>query len=120
MKILIVDDSRAMRLMVKRMISLAGFSGHDVIEAEDGVDAWTKIQEEAPGLVLSDWNMPNMTGMELLSKIAEEDVNLVFGFVTTEVSREMRDAATAAGAKFLIAKPFTEESFEKALGSYIE
>lgn len=119
MKILIVDDSTAMRMMVKRMLKTAGFSGHDVIEAADGVQALARIKGENPELVLSDWNMPNMNGMELLTALNEEDIKVNFGFVTTESTQDMRDAVMAAGAKFLIAKPFTEESVAEALSPFI-
>ncbi len=119
MKILIVDDSTAMRMMVKRMLKTAGFSGHDVIEAADGVQALEKIKSEDPDLVLSDWNMPNMNGMELLTALNEQDIKLDFGFVTTESTQDMRNAVKDAGAKFLIAKPFTEESVSKALSPFI-
>lgn len=119
MKILIVDDSAAMRMMVKRMLKNAGFSGHEIIEAADGVQALEKIKGENPELILSDWNMPNMNGMELLNAVNEEDIKVDFGFVTTESTQNMRDAVKKAGAKFLIAKPFTEESVAEALGPFI-
>ena len=73
------------------------------------------IRKRVPDLVLSDWNMPNMTGIELLETIRAENIEVTFGFVTTESSSEMRQKATAAGAQFLITKPFTLESFEKVL-----
>ena len=115
MKILVVDDSTAMRMMVKRMLKVAGFQGQEVLEAEDGVQALETIRSEKPDLVLSDWNMPNMTGMELLTSLNDEGLTPNFGFVTTESTQEMRDKATQAGAKFMIAKPFTEESVSQAL-----
>ena len=70
MKILVADDSRVMRQIVIRTLRQAGFSGHDLIEAEDGQDAFEKVQSESPDLVLSDWNMPRMTGIELLQPAA--------------------------------------------------
>ena len=61
-----------------------------------------------------------MTGIELLTTLRQEDENKVpFGFITTESTREMRQKATEAGAKFLLSKPFTPESFEKALSTVI-
>ena len=120
MKILVVDDSAAMRMMVKRMLKAAGFRGHEVVEAEDGQVALGKIKEDTPDLVLSDYNMPNMTGMELLEALKEEDINLNFGFVTTESTADMRNQVLDAGAKFLIAKPFTEESVTEALSPYVQ
>ena len=119
MKIMVVDDSAAMRMMVKRMLKIAGFQGHDVVEAADGAEALDKIRNDKPDLVLSDWNMPNMTGMELLTALNAGNIRLNFGFVTTESTQAMRDAVEEAGAKFLIAKPFTEESVTEALQPFL-
>lgn len=119
MKILIVDDSAAMRMIVKKTLRVAGFEGHEVTEAEDGAKALAAIQASPPDIVLSDWNMPNMTGIELLEKLSADGVKVKFGFVTTEATVDMRTRATAAGAKFLISKPFTPESFKEALGAHI-
>jgi two-component system, chemotaxis family, chemotaxis protein CheY len=115
MKILIVDDSSAMRLIVKKTLRLAGFDGHEVTEAQDGAEALASIHKALPDLVLSDWNMPKMTGIELLEKLTSDGLKLKFGFVTTEATADMRTRATAAGARFLISKPFTPESFKDAL-----
>lgn len=115
MRILIVDDSKAMRLIVRRHLRQAGFEGHDVDEAVSGKDALAKIKELRPQVVLSDWNMPEMTGIELLEALGKEGIKVLFGFVTSEGTPEMRQRASAAGAKFLIAKPFSPEDFETAL-----
>lgn len=117
MKILVVDDSSAMRLMVIRAIRQAGYEAKDIDQAEDGQIAFDKVKESVPDLILADWNMPNMTGMDLLQAMNEEEIKTTFGFITTESTKEMRQRASEAGAKFLIAKPFTPESFQKALNS---
>jgi two-component system chemotaxis response regulator CheY len=119
MKIMIVDDSSAMRMIVKKTLRLAGFEGHEITEAEDGAKALVAIKASKPDLVLSDWNMPNMTGLQLLEALTTDGIKVTFGFVTTEVTADMRAKATAAGAKFLIAKPFTPESFVENLGPHI-
>ena len=115
MKILIADDSRVMRQIVIRTLRQAGYDDHDIVEAEDGRDAYEKVQAEKPDLVLSDWNMPNMTGIECLQALRASGSVVPFGFVTSEGSPEMREKAANAGALFLIAKPFTEETFRDAL-----
>jgi two-component system chemotaxis response regulator CheY len=115
MKILIADDSRVMRQIVLRTLRQAGFSGHDFVEAEDGADALAKVQTEKPDLVLSDWNMPNKNGIDLLRDLRGSGNQVPFGFVTSEGSEEMRETAAQAGATFLIAKPFTPEAFQEAL-----
>ncbi|HTV95027.1 MAG TPA: response regulator [Steroidobacteraceae bacterium] len=119
MKILIVDDSTAMRMIVKKTLRLAGFEGHEIIEADDGAKALTAIKASAPDLVLSDWNMPNMSGLELLEALKGSGVRLTFGFVTTEATSAMRTKAMEAGARFLISKPFTPESFKEQLGPHL-
>ncbi len=116
MKILIADDSKVMRQIVTRTLRQAGYDGHDIVEAVDGKDAYDKVVAESPDLVLSDWNMPNMSGIELLDKLRASSISVRFGFVTSEGSLEMRNRAEASGALFLIAKPFTADTFSDALG----
>ena len=119
MKILVADDSRVMRQIVIRTLRQAGYDDHDIVEAEDGADALAKVTSESPDLVLSDWNMPNMTGIECLQALRSSGSDVPFGFVTSEGSPEMRDKASAAGALFLIAKPFTEDTFKEHLDGVI-
>ena len=119
MKILVTDDSRVMRQIVIRTLRQAGYDDHDIVEAEDGADALAKVGSEQPDLVLSDWNMPNMTGIECLQALRSSGSDVPFGFVTSEGSQEMRDKAASAGALFLIAKPFTEDTFRDALDGVI-
>lgn len=115
MKILVADDSKAMRMIVLRNLRQGGFDGASFVEAENGAQAFDLIHSEKPDLVLSDWNMPEMTGIELCQQIDHAALGLVFGFVTSESTAEMRALAEEAGAKFLIAKPFTPESFQDVL-----
>ncbi len=115
MKILIADDSRVMRQIVTRTLRQAGYDGHSIVEAADGAEAFDLVQKESPDLVLSDWNMPNMSGIQLLGALRGAGLDVPFGFVTSEGSQEMRDKAEAAGALFLIAKPFTADTFRDAL-----
>jgi len=119
MKILIVDDSTAMRMIVKKTLRLAGFEGHDIAEADDGIQALAAIKSRKPDLVLCDWNMPNMSGLQLLEALMSGGVKLTFGFVTTEATPDMVAKAIGAGAKFLISKPFTPESFQAQLSKHI-
>lgn len=120
MKIMIVDDSTAMRLIVQRTMRAAGFDGHEYDEACDGAEALEKILEDEPDLILCDWNMPNMTGPELLQALNNEGCEAIFGFVTTEATPPMRDKANQLGADFLISKPFTPQDFEDALAEFTE
>lgn len=120
MKILIADDSKAMRRIIQAMLREAGFRGHTIVEAADGAQALELTGKEHPDLVISDWNMPNMTGIEFLQKLREEGNKVTFGFVTTEVSSDMRSLATQSGAAFLIGKPFAPADFERVLGDYLD
>lgn len=113
--ILVVDDSKAMRLIVRRTLRQAGFGDYEVAEAANGLEALERIGQAAPALVISDWNMPEMNGIELLKELNARKVSVRFGFVTTEGTPDMRAMADEAGALFLIAKPFTPEQFESAL-----
>lgn len=117
MRILIVDDSRAMRMIVSRVLRQAGHGDDTIEEAENGKQALDIIRAGVPDLVLSDWNMPEMTGIELLRTLQEERIPVRFGFVTSEHTPEMREAAIAAGAQFLLVKPFTPDSFQEVLSS---
>jgi two-component system chemotaxis response regulator CheY len=118
-KILVADDSRVMRQIVIRTLRQAGYDDHDIVEAEDGRDALDKVTSEKPDLVLSDWNMPNMTGIECLQALRSAGSTVPFGFVTSEGSAEMRERAANAGALFLIAKPFNEDTFKDVLDGVI-
>jgi two-component system chemotaxis response regulator CheY len=107
-------------MIVRKTLRLAGFEGHDFSESDDGAKALTAIKGNKPDLVLSDWNMPNMTGIELLETLNKDGIKIKFGFVTTEATPDMRARAATAGASFLISKPFTPESFKDALGAHIK
>lgn len=120
MKILIADDSKAMRRVIQAMLREAGFRGHTVVEAADGAEALSVAGTEHPDVVISDWNMPHMTGIEFLQKLRADGSTVPFGFVTTEVSAEMRKLADDSGAAFMIAKPFGPNDFERALADILE
>jgi two-component system chemotaxis response regulator CheY len=115
MKILVVDDSKAMRMIVRRTLRQAGFGDHAVTEAQNGKEALDAVREGKPDLILSDWNMPEMTGIEFLDTLKAEGISVNFGFITTERTPEMRARAAGSGAAFLIVKPFTPEDFKAAL-----
>ncbi len=119
MKILVVDDSKAMRMIVKRTLKDAGFGDHPVTEAGNGKEGLAALHAEKFDVVLCDWNMPEMNGIELLSAVRAEKLAVRFGFVTSESTPAMREQATEAGAEFLIGKPFTKEIFFETLSSLL-
>jgi two-component system chemotaxis response regulator CheY len=114
-KILIVDDSRAMRMIVTRTLRQAGFGDAELHEAENGAEGLAKVAEIRPDLVLSDWNMPEMTGIEFLQALRDAGKTVTFGFITSETTPEMRERAIAAGAQFFLAKPFTADEVSQIL-----
>lgn len=116
MKILIVDDSKTMRMIVARTLKRAGFGDHTIVQAGDGKEGLAVVAESEPDLILSDWNMPEMNGLEFLKALRESGNTVHFGFVTSESTDEMREQATSAGAGFFVTKPFTPESLERAIG----
>lgn len=119
MKILIVDDSRVMRQIVIRTLRQAGMDGHDVVEAENGRQGLDAVAEHAPDLILSDWNMPELTGIEFLHALRGSGDETPFGFVTSEGTPEMVTRAQQGGALFVITKPFTAESFREQLDAVL-
>lgn len=115
MNVLIVDDSKGMRMIVRRTLRQAGYEQFVVTEAESGLEAFNAATSTPPALILCDWNMPEMSGLELLQKLKNAGCKSMFGFVTSESTAEMRETALQAGAAFLVTKPFTPESFKTAL-----
>jgi two-component system chemotaxis response regulator CheY len=95
---MIVDDCLAMPMIVKRSLRQAGFETLEFTDADDGATALAAIRAKPPDLLLSDWNMPDMTRLELLESLAREGIRVRFGFTTTEATAEMRARATSAGA----------------------
>jgi len=115
MDILLVDDSKTMRMIVQRTIRQAGYRGLTVGEAENGAQALEKLHGEKPMLVLSDWNMPEMSGIDLLRQLRSAQNFVPFGFITSETSNGIREIAISEGANFLISKPFSPEDVQRAL-----
>ncbi len=117
MKILVVDDSPVMRKLITRSIRQAGYGDANVVEAEDGAHALDVVSNEQPDLILADWNMPNLTGIEMLRALRDRGDNIVVGFVTSESSTETKRSAQQAGASFFLSKPIDTSMLEAALGS---
>jgi len=118
MRVLVTDDSKAMRMIVIRTLRQSGVAIDEVIEAEDGAEALVKVAEHQPDLILSDWNMPNKSGIEFLTELRESGDQTTFGFVTSESNPAMRERAIAAGAAFLLSKPFDGERFAEVIGEF--
>ena len=104
MKILLVDDSSTMRRIQKNTLSSLGFT--DVDEAEDGQDAVSKVGKAPYELVLMDWNMPNMLGIDAVRAIRAAGKTMPIIMVTTEAEKTRVIEALKAGANNYIIKPF--------------
>lgn len=119
MKILVVDDSKAMRMIVIRNLRQAGYGDATVVEAENGARGLEVARAESPDLVLSDWNMPEMNGIDFLRALRAEGITTTFGFVTSESTPAMRQQALDAGAAFLLGKPFSADDFQDLLAGVL-
>lgn len=114
-KVLVVDDFATMRRIVKGVLKQLGFT--NIIEAEDGTNAFKELKKERVGLIVSDWNMPNMTGLELLKEVRNDGdlKDIPFLMVTAEGQKENVVEAVQAGVSNYIVKPFTPETFSAKL-----
>jgi two-component system chemotaxis response regulator CheY len=120
MDILLVDDSKTMRMIVQRAIRQAGFRGLVVGEAGNGAQALEKLSSEQPKVILSDWNMPEMSGIDFLVRLRAAGNMVPFGFITSETSTGIKDLAMSSGATFIISKPFTPEDVQTALSPILD
>lgn len=114
-RFLVVDDFSTMRRIVRNLLKELGFL--NVQEAEDGVEALAKLNAETFDFVVSDWNMPNMTGIELLQAIRADAKlkHLPVLMVTAEAKKENIIAAAQAGASGYVVKPFTAATLDEKL-----
>src|SRR4051794_19049436 len=116
-KILVVDDMLTMRKIVAKTCKTIGFT--DLVEAADGQVAWQILSnpESGIGLVISDWNMPNCTGLELLKRVRADSrlKNLPFVLLTAESEAAQVEEALKAGVDNYIVKPFSGEGLQKKL-----
>ncbi|MBG0777974.1 MAG: chemotaxis response regulator CheY [Desulfovibrionaceae bacterium] len=112
MNVLVVDDFSTMRRIVKNILRQIGFTR--IEEADDGTTAWEAINKGGIDFVVSDWNMPQMTGIELLRKVrsSEEFAKLPFLMVTAEAQQENIIEAAQAGVSNYIVKPFTADTLK--------
>lgn len=118
MKILIVDDSSVMRKLVARSVRQAGYKDAEIIEAENGAEAIDLVGAAVPDVILADWNMPVMTGIEMLRKL-DREISLTVGFVTSESTDEIREMAEKAGASFFLTKPIDVDALSDALAQVV-
>ena len=107
MRIMLIDDSKTMRNIQRTMLSQMGVQ--EMEEAQDGQDALSKIGAFRPTLVLVDWNMPNMDGLEFVKQVRSRGFTMPIIMVTTEAEKTKVVCAIKAGVNNYVIKPFTPE-----------
>jgi two-component system chemotaxis response regulator CheY len=119
-KILIVDDFATMRKVVRNLLKQIGYE--NIIEAEDGVCALRALKSQKVDFVISDWNMPNMTGLDLLKAVrADSELSATpFLMITAEALQDNVVAAVRAGVNNYIVKPFTAETLNGKIQKILE
>jgi two-component system, chemotaxis family, chemotaxis protein CheY len=117
MRILIVDDSAMMRALIKRVIGITELPVDEVVEAADGAEALRILESREVNLLLTDVNMPGMTGVELLREIARQDrwPDLVRVIISTDGSASRRDEAAELDVRCYLEKPFSPEVLRHVL-----
>ncbi|MCI4625871.1 MAG: chemotaxis response regulator CheY [Candidatus Magnetoovum sp. WYHC-5] len=115
MKILVVDDFSTMRRIVKNILKQIGFENMD--EAEDGAEAFNKLQTGNFDFLITDWNMPNVTGLDLLKKVRSDPKlkGLPVLMVTAEAEKEQVITAVKAGVNNYVVKPFTADALKEKI-----
>lgn len=115
--VLIVDDSNTMRKIVSRALRQAGIEFDEILEAADGQEALDVLGANSVDVVLSDINMPNMTGLEFLKAKSEDDAikDIPVVMISTETGADIIDEAKSLGAKGAIKKPFTPDLINETL-----
>lgn len=120
MKILVVDDMGTMRKIIKKMLGEIGFK--NLTEADDGAPAWDMIQQahdsdEPYEFIVSDWNMPKMSGLDLLKNLREDDrfKKLPFLMITAEAEQSNVVIAVKAGVSNFIVKPFSAQVLKEKI-----
>ena len=121
MKILIVDDSSTMRRIIGNVVQQLGVAKDDFDEAEDGVVAWKLFQEnDNYDVVLTDWNMPNMNGLELVKTLRSVNKTIPIVMITTEGGKGEVITALKAGVNNYIVKPFSAEILKEKLDGLVK
>ncbi len=113
MKILLVDDSKTMRNIQIKTLNSLGFD--DTVEAEDGQQALDQVAAHSPDLILLDWNMPVMNGMEFLKAFRSENQSTPVIMVTTEAEKSRVIEAIKAGVNNYVIKPFTPDVLKERI-----
>ncbi|MFQ5717387.1 MAG: response regulator [Nitrospinales bacterium] len=116
-KVLVVDDSNVMRQIIKNNLKQLGFKPENISDADDGAAGFKKAGDEKFDLIVSDWNMPKMTGIDFLKAVRADDKlkGVPFLMVTSETEKEKIVEAVQAGVSQYIVKPFNANQLEEKI-----
>ena len=120
MKLIVVDDSSTMRRIIKNTLARLGYK--DILEGEDGAQGWSVLDANPDtGMLITDWNMPEMNGLELVKKVRADErfADLPIIMVTTEGGKAEVITALKAGVNNYIVKPFTPQVLKEKLGAVL-
>jgi FOG: CheY-like receiver len=120
-KVLIIDDSAVMRKIIQRNIQQSGLLVDEFVEAGDGREGLEKAASNSIDLILCDWNMPNMTGIDFVKALrgSAQKNNIPIVMVTTEGGETKIEEAKRSGANGYLTKPFTPEQLKSKLGNFL-
>jgi len=121
LRVLLVDDSRAIQAIIRRAIGRCGYEPVEIQSALNGAQALDVIETFTPDLVITDWHMPQMSGLEMVQTMRQlGHTNLPVGFITTERSESLLDEAIRNGALFILHKPFTDEELVNSVQAAVQ
>ena len=117
--VLIVDDSSSMRAIIKKIIKVSGFDVGEFLDASDGKEALKVLTNEWVDIVLTDINMPNMNGIELMAEMKKDELlrSIPVVMITTQGSEKKMQEAVDLGASGYVKKPFLPEDIKRTLSS---
>jgi two-component system chemotaxis response regulator CheY len=118
-KVLVVDDFATMRRIIKNVLKQIGFT--NILEADDGTTALEVLKDNKVDLIISDWNMPNMTGLDLLKTVRgdQSTQSIPFLMVTAEAQKDNVIQAVQAGVSNYLVKPFTADAIKAKLAQIL-
>lgn len=119
-KFLIVDDSRAIQSIIKRVIESCNYSNLEIRSASDAEAAMEILEKYTPDLIITDWHMPKISGLEFCQHVCQTYNNRIpIGFITTESNMDKIESAYKSGAKFVINKPFQDADLKSYLKKFV-
>lgn len=117
LKVLVIEDSPLMRKLIHKALRQSSVAVDETVEASNGEEGLKCLQESSPDVILCDWNMPVMDGLEFVTQARTSSTTPII-MLTTEGTDDKKAKAVAAGANGYVTKPFTPEKLEQAIESF--